>query len=152
MRVTELQEMGLVGLRVVCDGDQYVKEIPKAANLLKSRLHEIQEVLSPVRLVGAFIAGDYSEAEDGYWVCVEVKDVVEVPEGMVSIMIPAQRYAVIRHSGPNHEIRQTYETLHKWMRENEYERKLRAWHLEITEEWEVLDASNVEVDLYDTIQ
>lgn len=152
MRVTKLSEMKLVGLRVVCDGDQYVRAIPKAANLLKSRLSEIKEVLSPVRLVGVFIAGDYSEAEDGYWVCVEVKDVVEVPEGMVSVMIPEQTYAVIRHTGPNHEIRQTYETLHTWMRENEYERKLRAWHLEITEEWDVLDASNVQVDLYDTIQ
>lgn len=144
--------MRLVGLRVVCEGDQYVNEIPKASILLKSRLSEIKEVANPVRLVGAFIAGDYSEAEDGYWVCVEVKDVVEVPEGMVSVIIPEQNYAVIRHTGPNHEIRHTYETLHQWMRENGYERKLRAWHLEITEEWDVLDESNVKVDLYDTIQ
>lgn len=66
MKVVELHEMKLVGIRVVCPGDQYVHEIPKASVELKERLQEIREVVKPVRLVGAFIVEDVSEEEDGY--------------------------------------------------------------------------------------
>lgn len=144
--------MKLVGLRVVCEGDQYVNEIPKASIILKERLNEIKEVLTPVRLIGAFIVSDYSDEEDGYWVCVEVKEYDEVPDGMVSLTIPPQKYAVIRHVGPNHEIRNTYEILHKWIEEKGFERICRSWHLEISDEWGIRDTKEIEVDLYDTIK
>lgn len=61
MKVIELNEKKLVGIRVVCPGDQYVKEIPKASYRLKERLDEINDIVSPVKLVGAFIVGDFSE-------------------------------------------------------------------------------------------
>ncbi|WGU96455.1 GyrI-like domain-containing protein [Paenibacillus dendritiformis] len=152
MRVIELKEMKLVGLRVVCPGDQYVNEIPKASFVLKERLNEINGALNPVRLIGAFIVGDYSEEEDGYWVCVEVNDISLVPEGMVSVVVPKQRYAVIRHKGPNYEIRNTYEKLHHWIEENKLERLQRSWHLEISDEWGHKEKKIIEVDLYDTIK
>jgi len=60
-------------------------------------------------LVGAFIAGDFTEEEDGYWVCVEVHEIKDVPDGMVSLEVPRQKYAVISHNGTKHEIRNTYE-------------------------------------------
>ena len=151
VKVVELSEKRLVGLRVVCPGDQYVNEIPKASFKLKERLNEI-DVISPVRLVGAFIAGDYSEEEDGYWVCVEVDEIRQVPEDMVSLIVPQQKYAVIRHKGPNYAIRHTYEKLHHWIEENNLERWHRAWHLEISDEWGIKDVTNIEVDLYDTIK
>ena len=90
MKVVELHEMRLVGIRVVCPGDQYVKEIPKASVELKNRLQEIRDVVKPVRLVGAFIAEDVSGEKDGYWVCVEVHNMKQVPEGMASLVIPQQ--------------------------------------------------------------
>ncbi|TCZ79495.1 AraC family transcriptional regulator [Paenibacillus albiflavus] len=152
MKVVELKEMKLVGIRVVCPGDQYIDEIPKATFLLKERLNEINDVLQPVRLIGSFIVGDFSEEEDGYWVCVEVNDIRQVPECMVSLVVPKQKYAVIKHNGPNYEIRDTYEKLHNWIEENKYERLQRAWHLEISDVWGESETTKIEVDLYDTIK
>lgn len=152
MKVSELEEMKLVGLRVICEGDRYVIEIPKASINLKDRLNEIKGILTPARLVGAYVVGDYSDDEDGYWVCIEVKEHDEVPDGMVAITIPPQRYAVIRHEGPNSEIRNTYEKLHRWIEENGIERIHRAWHLEISDVWGNREQNEVEVDLYDTIK
>jgi len=152
VKIVELNEKKLVGIRVVCSGDEYADEIPKAAFILKQRLNEIEDVIHPARLVGAFFAGDFSEDEDGYWVCVEVNETNQVPKGMVSVNIPKQRYAVLRHKGPNYEISHTYGTLHRWIKENNYERLQRAWHLEISDEWGMKDANHVEVDLHDTIK
>ncbi|TVX96257.1 GyrI-like domain-containing protein [Cohnella terricola] len=151
MRIVELNEKKLVGIRVVCPGDQYVNEIPKASFKLKERLNEINDVVNPTRLVGAFVVGDFSEEEDGYWVCIEVKEINKVPEGMVYLVVPKQKYAVIRHKGPNHEIRNTYEKLHKWIKENKFERLQRSWHLEISDEWGHMEKVDIEIDLYDTI-
>jgi Uncharacterized protein conserved in bacteria len=152
VKVVELSEKSLVGIRVVCPGDQYVNEIPKAAFKLKERLNEISDVISPARLVGAFIAGDFSEEEDGYWVCVEVNEIKEVPDGMVSLVVPKQKYAAIRHTGPNYKIKNTYEKLHTWIEENKLERLQRSWHLEISDEWGTMETNDIEVDLYDTIK
>lgn len=152
MKVVELKEMKLVGFRVLCPGDQYVNEIPKASFILKDRLNEINDVVNPVRLIGAFIVEDSTEEEDGYWVCVEVNDITQVPEGMVSIVVPSQKYAVQSHKGPNYEIRNTYDKLHRWIEENKHERSLRTWHLEISDEWGYREVNNIEVDLYDTIK
>ncbi|MBP1991217.1 GyrI-like domain-containing protein [Paenibacillus eucommiae] len=152
MRVTELKEMKLVGLRVVCEGDQYVNEIPRAAITLKNGLKEIKEVVTPTRLIGAFIVGDFTDEEDGYWVCVEVKQYNEIPVGMVFLTIPPQKYAVIKHKGPNYKIRDTYEVLHKWIDENRFERIVRSWHLEISDEWGSNNSTEVEVELHDTIK
>jgi predicted transcriptional regulator YdeE len=152
VQVSELKEMKLVGIHIVCNGDQYAIEIPNAAVNLKERLKEIKQVVSPVRLVGAFIVGDYSDEEDGYWVCVEVNEYEDVPGGMVVLTVPSQKYAVIRHSGSHHEIRNTYEVLHRWIEENGFERILRSWHVEISMKWGNSDAKEIEVELYDTIK
>ncbi|WP_409340754.1 GyrI-like domain-containing protein [Paenibacillus sp. MBLB4367] len=152
MKIKELHKMKLVGLRIVCHGDQYAVEIPKAAIRLKERLHEIKQALDPIRLVGAFYPGDFTEEEDGYWVCVEVKDDSHIPDGMVCVSVPSQKYAVIRHEGPNTGIQQTYEYLHKRIAEQGLKRIPRAWHLEIAEEWGRPDIAEVKVDLYDTIE
>lgn len=152
MKVVELNDMKLVGIRVLCPGDQYVTEIPNANCVLKERLHEINEVVSPARLIGAFIVEDNIEEEDGYWVCVEVKEIKQVPNGMVSLVVPKQKYAVIRHHGSNYEIRNTYEKLHKWIEDNKLERLRSAWHLEISNEWGSTEIKDIEIDLYDTIK
>ncbi|CAK4839819.1 unnamed protein product, partial [Aphanomyces euteiches] len=85
--------MKLVGIRVVCPGDQYAIEIPKAAVRLEKRVDEVTGVVNPNGFVGAFVVEELSEADDGYWVCVEVGEFGAIPEGMVSLEIPAQKYA-----------------------------------------------------------
>ncbi|SEN91885.1 hypothetical protein SAMN04488134_102280 [Amphibacillus marinus] len=42
------------------------------------------------RLVGIFKANEISTEEDGYWICHEVNAFEAIPNGMVSLTIPAQ--------------------------------------------------------------
>jgi len=145
MNIVQLEAKQLICLRIVCEGDQYVHEIPKAAAILQSRLAEIKETVNPERFIGAYVVGDCPEEMDGYWIGVEVKQLNEIPEGMVGLTVPSRKYAVITHEGPNTEIKETYKVLHRWMKSQGYERDLLAWHLEISE------AGSERIDLYDTI-
>jgi predicted transcriptional regulator YdeE len=152
LQVTELKELKLIGIRLVCEGDQYAIEIPKTAVILKQRLSEIKQLVYPVNMIGAYIAGDFSMEEDGYWACVEVNEIADIPEGMAALTVPSQKYAVIRHSGPIYEVVSTYEVLHRWIEENGFERIRRSWHVEISTDWGSGNANEIVVDLYDTIK
>lgn len=55
--IKELSELRLVGFRVVCSGDQYIEEIPKASLQLSKRIREIKHVLDPFHQYGAFVEG-----------------------------------------------------------------------------------------------
>jgi predicted transcriptional regulator YdeE len=100
--IKELDELRLVGFRVLCSGDQYLVEISKASLRLSKRISEIKQVINPNEQFGAFIVENETADEDGYWVCVEVKEYKDIPTDMVTLTIPAQRYAVIRHKGSNY--------------------------------------------------
>ena len=147
--VIELQEIKLVGFRVLCPGDQYTFEIPKASFKLSERIHEVKHVINPDIQIGAFVVENETNEEDGYWVCVEVKEYEDIPTGMVPLTIPAQQYAVTRYKGPNYEIRNAYEELHLWIEENNHTRLLNKWHIERFYEWN--NPEKVDVELLDTI-
>ncbi|WP_394140204.1 GyrI-like domain-containing protein [Cytobacillus oceanisediminis] len=148
--VKELREMKLAGFRVLCPGDQYIKEIPKAISLLNERSGEIKHVLNPHQLVGAFFVEESSQEEDGYWICFEVKEIEKVPTGMTSLVIPAQKYASLRHKGSNHEIGNSYSKLHGWIEEKGYSRLKDKWHLEIHHKWNNLN--DLDIELLDAIK
>jgi len=147
MRIVRLEGKKLIGLRVVCAGDQYVNEIPKSTALLKERRAEIRGVLNPEQVVGAYVVGDCSPEKDGYWICYEADQLESIPDGMTSLVVPPQTYAVITHEGPNTEIKHTYEELHRRIASTGYERDLCAWHLELSR-----DGSPQTVELYDTLR
>ncbi|MBB6735155.1 GyrI-like domain-containing protein [Cohnella sp. CBP 2801] len=138
--------MKLVGIRIRCSGEEYVRRIPEAFATLKSRLHEIGEPVEPSRQIGAYVAGDYSDEEDGYWACVEVNAVGKVPEGMVALTVPAQKYAAVPHRGSAEEVGNTYENLHGWIEKQGLVRNPRAWHLEISN-W-----GGADLELFDTLE
>lgn len=148
--IQELDELKLVGFRVLCSGDQYLVEIPKASLILDKRIGEIKQVINPDTQIGAFVVENQTPDEDGYWVSVEVKEYEDVPVDMVTLTIPPQRYAALRHTGSNSEIRETYNGLHKWVEDNKYVRLKNKWHLERFYEWK--DTEKVDVDLLDTIE
>ncbi|MCG7345241.1 GyrI-like domain-containing protein [Sporosarcina sp. ACRSL] len=147
--VIELSELKLVGFRVLCPGDQYVNEIPKASSQLSERIGEISNVINPLQQIGAFVVENETDNEDGYWICVEVNEYENIPDEMITLTIPSQRYAVVRHKGPNDEIRDAYEDLHKWIEETNYLRLTNKWHLEKFYSW--TDIKNIDVELFDTI-
>ena len=147
--IEELSEIKLVGFRVLCEDEQYRNEIPKAAYQLKERVGEIQQIINLSVHYGAFIIDHDSEDEDGYWIGVQVEEYVNIPEGMCSLTVPPQRYAVSKFSGANDKIRENYTCLHKWIEENGFERRLDKWHIERYYGWR--DKSRLCVDLLDTI-
>lgn len=147
--ITELDEIKLVGFRVLCPGDQYIVEIPKASLRLSESISEIKQITNPLHLYGAFVVKNDSADEDGYWVGVEVNEYEEIPAGMVTLTVPSQKYAVIRHKGANDKIMDSYNELHKWIDENNYHRLKNKWHLEKFYNWN--DPENVDVELFDTI-
>ncbi|RIW33603.1 AraC family transcriptional regulator [Bacillus salacetis] len=147
--VTELKEMKLIGFRVVCeDTESYGREIPKAFVLLDSRRDEIKNLIDPVKLIGAFKVVDSPHEDDGYWVCFEVNEIEDIPEGMVSLVIPAQIFGVLHFQGHASQIFGVYSHLHQWLDEKGYRGNLEGWNLEIYSRWSEND--NV-VNLYNPI-
>lgn len=147
--ITELCEIKLVGFRVMCPGDQYIVEIPKASLRLSERIREIKQVVNPLHQYGAFVVKNDSAEEDGYWIGVEVNEYEDIATDMVTLTIPSQAYAVIRHKGPNDKIMESYNELHKWIEENKYVRLKNKWHLEKYYSWG--NPANVDVELFDTV-
>lgn len=150
MTIKELDELKLVGFRVLCSGDRYNVEIPKASIHLSERLSEIKNIVNPHYQMGAFVVDNETSDEDGYWVCVEVKEYEDIPTDMVTLTVPPQKYAVTRHKGPNEKIMDTYNQLHKWIEEKNYLRLTNKWHIEKLYKWK--DIKTVDVELFDTIK
>ncbi|MCT2534856.1 GyrI-like domain-containing protein [Aquibacillus koreensis] len=148
--IKQLEEIKLVGFRVLCSGDQYITEIPKASLSLSERINEIKQVVNPLLQYGAFVVDNQTTEDDGYWVCVEVKEYEDIPSDMVTITVPPQRYAVSRHKGANYQIVNWYEELHNWIVANNYSRLKEKWHLEKFYSWN--DTENLDVELFDTIK
>ena len=88
--IKELDGLRLVGFRVLCSGDQYLVEIPKASLMLSERISEIKQVVDPNVQIGAFVVENETPDEDGYWVSVEVKEYEDIPMDMVTLTIPPQ--------------------------------------------------------------
>ncbi|WP_209123582.1 GyrI-like domain-containing protein [Alkalihalobacillus sp. BA299] len=59
----------------------------------------------------------------------------EIPEGMVPLSVPAQKYAVIEFRGHASQIYHVYPHLHQWVDENGYKRVSERWKLEIYSKW-----------------
>ncbi len=148
--VKKLEELKLTGFRVLCPGEEYAIEILKASKLLESRLSEVKNVKNRAIQFGAFIVDTNSEEEDGYWVAVEVEEFEDIPEGMVTLTVPAQRYASAKYEGPNTGIFNAYDELHSWVAEQGHKRLTDKWHVEIFKSWD--DPNNLVVELLDTIE
>ena len=149
VHIETLNQLHLVGIRVRCPADQYAWKIPLAAKQLDARKNEVANVSNLHQQFGAFVVETSSEEEDGYWVCYQVKKGEDVPRGMVALTIPSQSYAVIKHTGSNKRILDTYDELHTWIAKSDLKRRLGAWHLERF--YHFKDTEQIEVDLMDTI-
>lgn len=148
--IKKLDELKLVGFRVLCPGNQYLAEIPKASLMLTKRISEIRQVVNPNIQIGAFVVENQTLDEDGYWVAVEVKEYEDIPTDMVTLTIPPQRYAVLKYTGANSKIGDAYNDLHNWIEDNQYVRLKNRWHIERFYEW--MDTEKVDVELMDTIE
>lgn len=150
IKVKKMGELKLIGFRVICPGDQYMIEIPKAASKLNERVHEIQHLINKQVQLGAFIAEDTTGDLDGYWVGMEVEKMEVIPPGMVSLTIPPQTYVSTFYQGTNHGIRDAYRDMHEWAEKNGYARRRDLWHVEKFYRFD--SGEQVEVELLDTVE
>ncbi|CAM3722645.1 GyrI-like domain-containing protein [Mesobacillus thioparans] len=148
--IKQCSEIKLVGIRVLCPGDDYIKEIPKASKHLNERADEIKNVKNLSLQYGAFVVDNLADEEDGYWVCVEVSDFEDIPDDMVTLSIPEQKYAILQYKGSNKKIREAYSELHQWTHEQGFKRLTAKWHLEVFHDWSNPD--EIEVELMDAIK
>ncbi|MGM0847020.1 MAG: GyrI-like domain-containing protein [Bacillota bacterium] len=150
MERVEMGQFKIVGFRVLCPGDQYIKEIERASYLLEKGMSEIKHIETPHLQVGAFQVEESTEEEDGYWIGMKVSEYEDVPENMDTLTIPAQAYAVLHYQGSNGEIRQAYKELHTWIEANGLKRLKEKWHLELYHSWK--DNDSLSISLCDTVE
>jgi glyoxylase I family protein len=148
IRVRKLEEQRLIGIRVLCRHDEYAVMIPQAAHKLRQRLGEIPNVIQAHTMIGVYKSECRHEAEEGYWVCVQVEHFTHIPDGMETLTIPPQSYAVKWHYGERHKVRETYHKLHGLMCESDLQRAPLAWRLELQRNWGRERENEVELDLY----
>ncbi|GIO27977.1 GyrI-like domain-containing protein [Ornithinibacillus bavariensis] len=151
--IKDLEEIRLVGFRVLCEGDKYQEEIPKAANLLHRRTDEIKHVLNSGKQIGAFIVEEFPSEKDGYWVSVQVSKYEDIPKDMVSLTVPPQKYAITLHQGHKHLIRKSHERLQEWLIRKRIKSANDCWNLEFYQQFEINEnvPDDLEVVLYNSI-
>lgn len=115
MRVVERGSMRVVGIEVVAGWDDLWTEMPRAWGVLRERATELGGRTSEV-----FV--DVSVEEDGgryrQVVGAEVEPDAAVPDGMVAVDVPAQRYLHHRHEGTLEAIAESFGRMYSWAREN----------------------------------
>ncbi len=118
-KITQKDGFTVVGLKVRCTtGD--TGDIPQLWGELMGRMEEIPNLLRDGNSYGLMHNYDEETEAWDYVAAFGVSEAADVPEGMVSLEIPPQTYAVFPCTMPT--IEQTYETIYStWLPESEYE-------------------------------
>jgi AraC family transcriptional regulator len=104
------------------------REIPKLWEKFLKRIDEIPHQLRP----GVFISPCHDRVTDlTCYIGVEVKSADHVPEGMLALTVPTQRYAVFTHKGPIKSAPATYQRAWKWIEKMGYQKDHSTLGLEV---------------------
>ena len=130
----------VVGMVVEADWEGLWDKMPLAWKQFLARHEEIEQ-----RIDDRFMDISLRE-EDGMYkqlIGAEVAALEDVPEGMVGMEIPRQRYLYHRHLGWVEEITYTFERMYDWAKEN----RVRAGSFKIDTGY-TLEGGEQEHDLY----
>jgi predicted transcriptional regulator YdeE len=99
------------------DGGQ-MGEIGILQDLMVERINEVTNVVNPEKIFGVSYV-----RSDGFtlYLCVEVSEVINLPEGMVSLIIPAYTY-INEWKSSEHTVEEAYNKIHTYMNDNGYGR------------------------------
>ncbi|GGX40023.1 GyrI-like domain-containing protein [Saccharospirillum salsuginis] len=117
MEIVELERLQLVGLPVRAEWRELWTEMPKAWKKLFEQVAQINHRHSD-RFVDTSL-----EVENGVYLQLvgsEVLEVDRVPEGMMAVDVPAQRYIYHRHDGPTAGIANSFGQIYDWAKANGY--------------------------------
>ncbi len=117
MKIVEKAALTVVGIPVRAAWDELWVEMPRVWKEFMARHAEID-----CRVSDRFI--DVTLEKDGeqysQLICVEVSSVGALPDGMISLEIPAQRYIHHQHLGPTPGIAASYGKIYDWARDNNH--------------------------------
>ncbi|MGC9400401.1 MAG: GyrI-like domain-containing protein [Anaerolineae bacterium] len=117
--IVEKEGFTVVGLKARCKGGE-TGDIPQLWNRLMERMGEIEGLQEESAAYGVMTDYDEDTGQYDYIAAFAVHEARDVPEGMVSVEIPPQTYAVFTATMPTLE--ETYETIfERWLPQAEYE-------------------------------
>lgn len=145
IRMKELEPMQLVGYRIkLSEGTDRTAAIQETANRLRERIPELAHAIDPFFMIGAYLP---SQAD--YWVGLQVSQTDNIPEGMETVTLPAQRYAVKWHYGLRSNVQQTYARMNELLVQAGITPDDQAWRVEMTRNWgSKSEEEELEMDLY----
>jgi AraC family transcriptional regulator len=113
-------------VKVVGTTHQYQEEELNVGTLWSDFQHKVNQITNRVGSDAFGIYEEYFETEDSVgfnYICsVEVSDFDDVPEGMISRIIPEQMYAVFRHTGSISFLPETLKYIWgSWLPKSNYE-------------------------------
>ncbi|MGD8191679.1 GyrI-like domain-containing protein [Brevibacillus ginsengisoli] len=93
-------------------------EIRQAMSQFRERMSEIPETVQPRYILGISV----HDIPNGftYYIGSEVKQAAQLPEGMISFIVPSQLYATLNHP-TGEEVYQSYETIDHWIKQEGYQ-------------------------------
>lgn len=113
--------MKIVAIKVVGRHSELSHRVPIAWLDLTNRREQIPHKIDPTLFYGLFPESDQlNDGQNGvftYWVGTAVSEFGHLPEGMVSLTLPEQRYVVATVKGAKEAITQTYISLFGWLKE-----------------------------------
>lgn len=126
------------------------REIPKLWEQFVKRIHEIPHQVKP----GSFVCPCHDRVTDfTCYIAVEVSEAENVPDGMLALTVPTQRYAVFTHRGSIRNVPATYQRAWKWIEKMGYRKDHSTLGLEVydhryTTVTHSLDAPDNMFDIY----
>jgi len=113
-------------MKVVGTPHQYQEEDLDVGPFWSDFQHKVNQIANRVGSDAFGIYEEYVESEDGvgfsYICCVEVSSFDDVPEGMISRVVPEQMYAVFRHKGSLSLLPETLKYIWgSWLPKSNYE-------------------------------
>ncbi len=116
------KELRVVGMqKTVKPGDEQIRSLWEDFNL---RVSELEDAATPNCLLGLceYMPDITDESEFSYIACIEVNAFCNIPEGMITKIIPASKYAVFTHRGSMDELKATYCYIYgAWLPSSGYE-------------------------------
>lgn len=150
IRMKDLEPIHLVGYRLnLPEGTNRAAAIQEAAHQLGERVAEMTCALDPFFMIGAYLPSQ----EDAYWVGLQSSQTKSIPEGMESVTLPTQRYAVKWHYGLRSDVQRTYQRMNELLDQAGITLDHQAWRVEMTRNWgSKEEEEELEMDLYLAIE
>jgi predicted transcriptional regulator YdeE len=117
MEVVEKPPLFVVGIKVVAAWDYLFTEVPHAWEIFFEKYQNISN-----RIDNKFMDISINKKDNIYTqlLCVQVQEIDFVPDGMIGMNFPAQKYLVNNFKGQFSSIPASFEKMYNWIENNGY--------------------------------